>query len=383
MKIHIQNFQSIADLKIDVSNFTVIRGGNHIGKSALYRSVLSVFRNRAGEDFIRDGKPGAKVIVDWVDHKDTPHQVTWSKKRKSSSDYIWNGVPYFSIDRRVPDFAYEVGMDEINISGDKIDPHFSSQCDLAFLMHSSGSLITKFFSEVLHLGSISKSLVECSKDLKDINLDRKVVNKELDRLLVNLRDFESLDKLDANLTDINTENAFLEAEESRVKILEDYLNRVGQLKDISLTDKPTLPSIYNSISDETRRLGLLQSFLAIKLAKLKSRDYRKDILYLQFLLSSYQSVDYVPRDYSESFKNLETTLNTLKQLKHYLKKSESAVVLPKVGGLKKKLLYLNFISTTSEIHQTQDKLAMVEEKLKELEIKINSYKICPTCGKEI
>ena len=55
VRIHVKNFQSIADANLVVDRFTVITGANNSGKTALIRAVQGVFANSSGDAYVRHG----------------------------------------------------------------------------------------------------------------------------------------------------------------------------------------------------------------------------------------------------------------------------------------------------------------------------------------
>lgn len=387
MRIKISNFQSIENLDIEVDKFTIIRGKNFIGKSALYRAIKAAFRNKSGDEFIRRGKPAARVTLDWLSFKNTTEQVVWSKARKTSSDYIWNGKPYLKEDRKVPDFMADLGMDEIKVGKDKLDPHFSSQHELPFLMSSSGGLITKFFSEVLHLGSISKSLVECSKDLKEINLNIKVVSKEIDRVLEDIDKFTDLPKLEEDYKQLELESSGLDKLSLELDSLKKYLADADTISNISALNLPeeseALLASYKDLKKDLLAYAKIKRFLELDSVKYRPLDLEKDFTYLSYLFTLSNAVklpkvslDKLSTSVKEDFKRLST-------LKRYLKAEQS---IPDIGSsllTDKDYKLLAYLFKHNSIGLIHERLDLVIKSIKDVEVELDSYKLCPTCGQKI
>lgn len=383
MLIHIQNFQSIADLKIEASKFTIIRGKNHIGKSALYRAVKAAFRNRAGEVFIRDSKPSSRVNLEWLDHENKQHILTWSKNRKKSSDYIYNGTPHFSIDRKVPDFVSDFGMEEIVLGDLVIDPHFSSQGDGAFLMKSSESVITRFFSEILQLGSISKSLTDCSGDLKDTNSDIKILNKEINNLETELKNFSNLSDLDTEFNALAKLDEEIENSQLKLDLLlkELILNKLVQ--GISFTNDKVLATEAKELKELLDRSNSLNQYLSIHLFELPKVDYKKQFLFLRYITLAAHSTKLENVDLSLDYNTLLETSKQLHHLTDYIDKLKNTYKLPGVKKLRNNLAYLQYIHNHLSIETLKKEIKSLDKEIADVDKEMSSYKTCPTCGQEI
>lgn len=384
MKINIQNFQSIQDLNIEASKFTIIRGKNNIGKSALYRSVKSLFRNRAGEDFIRRGKPGSKVHLQYTDHDNKSHDITWSKMRKTSSDYIHNGTPHFKIDRKTPDFVYDIGAGEIIIGDKRIDPHFSSQNEPPFLMGSSGALITNFFSEVLQLGSISKALSSCSKDLKEFNTEKKVLEREEERIKQVIKSYTVLDGLEEGSKQLILLNSDIKDLTLKSESLIVFIKASNILNSVSISDADAYEREYTSTVLYYKRFKLLSNYNNIQSVEYNYRDYTGELLYLKYLNILSQDVSLKISVDKGELDTIKDTLNRLNLLSTFNKVKIPQIGLKyKQGEMEKELNMLMYLNKHISIQKIHNKLQALQESLDSLQSEIDKIKICPTCGQKI
>lgn len=63
-KIHIQNFQSLRNVELELSPFTVIVGATDSGKSATFRAIRTLISNQRGADFITHGEKTCTITAE-------------------------------------------------------------------------------------------------------------------------------------------------------------------------------------------------------------------------------------------------------------------------------------------------------------------------------
>lgn len=83
--VHIEGFQSLADVELPLGRFTVIQGRSNSGKSAVIRALRAVVTNGGnmrgtGHSFIRQGSKSCRVEI----RRDTG-TVVWSKSPKTTT----------------------------------------------------------------------------------------------------------------------------------------------------------------------------------------------------------------------------------------------------------------------------------------------------------
>ena len=196
----INNFQSIKSTSLTVDGFTVLIGENNIGKSATFRAIQALFKNRAGDGFISKGTTYSSVICSY-----NGNTITWHKPAKGGAEYAHlapnasKPVTYSKVGRKAPDFINELGFGEVELKAGKLDPHFSKQREAPFLLSSSNQILTEFFSELLKFGPLGKASLEVTKDLRKQNSNLKVLEKEIEGLESSISNFPDLITMESDL----------------------------------------------------------------------------------------------------------------------------------------------------------------------------------------
>ena len=141
-QITIQNFQSLRNVTLDLSRFTVIAGESDTGKSAVVRAIKALVTNKGGKDFITHGEASASVSMAL-----DGHNITWAKG--VSSSYISDVGSFVKTGTTVPDEILEIlGIKDIEIGDVKVNLNIHSQFDSPFLVSATPSLRAKMLGEV-------------------------------------------------------------------------------------------------------------------------------------------------------------------------------------------------------------------------------------------
>ena len=78
IRVNVENFQSLADVEVQLEGLTALVGPSDRGKSALVRAISAALFNLPGEYFVRTGTESARVTIGWL--KGSPgdaHVVVW------------------------------------------------------------------------------------------------------------------------------------------------------------------------------------------------------------------------------------------------------------------------------------------------------------------
>lgn len=172
VRVHVQNFQSIANAEVLIDGFTVITGTNNTGKTALQRAIRGVFQNTPGTAFIREGQTTCEVTVDLGDHK-----VTWSKGtgKKDRPTYVIDGGAPIYPGQAVPEEVAALGVVPIQAGGQEVwptvAPQFSGQI---FLLDKPGSAVAEAVADVARVGQLNRALSKAESDRRTAAATLKV-----------------------------------------------------------------------------------------------------------------------------------------------------------------------------------------------------------------
>lgn len=192
VKIHVRNFQSIADASLEVKGLTVVTGTNNSGKSALLRAARAVFRNAPGTAFIRHGETKCSVELDFA--KDG--KLRWEKgtgKRDRPTYVINDGTPIHP-GTAVPDEVAAFGVFPIQVGGQEewpnIAPQFTGQ---VFLLDRPGSALAEAVADVERVGHLNGALRRSEGDRRQASAALKVRLSDLVEHEAEAKKFEGLD----------------------------------------------------------------------------------------------------------------------------------------------------------------------------------------------
>lgn len=162
-RLKVKNFQSLADVDIELGDFTVVVGASSSGKSALLRSLKAVARNVGSPSAVRVGSSAftSEVTMSSPGVGDTTVAI---ERGKSQSTYrvIRNGKEdvFAKSGRSVPP---EVQMILALPEPDGPDLIFSSQIDPPFLLAETGSTAAKIFGDLTNVSRLHGAAREANR----------------------------------------------------------------------------------------------------------------------------------------------------------------------------------------------------------------------------
>lgn len=187
MKVGIKNFQSVADVELEIKGLTTIVGKSNIGKSAIIRAIQGALINRQGDDFVTHGEHHTEVTLDCPELS-----LTW-KKGGGHNDYEIDGETLESVGRGTPPHIAEAGFGELEVSRDSINVQIADQFHPLFLLDVTGSLAAEAISDVGRLKDIQEALRSCDSDRRSARSTRKVRQEDLDETRESLNQYENYD----------------------------------------------------------------------------------------------------------------------------------------------------------------------------------------------
>ena len=164
-KVHIQNFQSLKDVTLELGNFTVVVGENDQGKSALLRSLNGFFYNDAHPDSVFRGT-GTASVTGVVDGK----LVKWTKGAKNS--YLLKlskdspNIEFHKIGKRVPEEVVKLlNVQPVNLVGEDLKLQYQSQFDGPIIVAKSSGVLAQLLDQLIGVSVLTKASGFCRKDL--------------------------------------------------------------------------------------------------------------------------------------------------------------------------------------------------------------------------
>lgn len=152
--IHVQHFQSLHDVTLELAPFTVVVGPSSVGKSALLRALQTVIANRRGSAFISQGERIASITVK------TSHGTVTLQRGRGTSDNSYTVIPNDPAHPLSPQTTYSKLGGDVPIEVSRflgIDPKdpiaFASQFDKPYLLDDSPAEIART------LGSLTNATV--------------------------------------------------------------------------------------------------------------------------------------------------------------------------------------------------------------------------------
>jgi hypothetical protein len=229
---HIQNFQSIKDLKLNLDYpIVVITGPTDEGKSAILRAIKNPVFDGIGGNFYRKerGADGVSVVSKTmsVSLKSDRGSVQWLKS-KTDATYIINGD-----DRRencgrvIPeDVPKALGLTSEASVGENL--HYRSQFDGAFLLKDRGAKeCYRFISRLMGADVVISAVNDLEKNSRELAKSVKASEKTLSTLQINLDSYFSEEDIEL----MKTEKDYIFQDQRDLKVLKE---KVAALKKVSL-----------------------------------------------------------------------------------------------------------------------------------------------------
>lgn len=234
--IHVQGFQSLRAVDIDLGRFTVILGESGTGKSAFIRSVLKMVRNDAvsgtsgGETWSHLPPSTANAEVELsVD----AHKVRWVKGRDNK--YVVDGAPLLKVGKGCPDEVQDVlKMRELSFDGaDKYHLNFSQQFDMPFLLDDSGSKVAKILGEITNVNILYAANRQANSMKATATRTLTVRSDDLAAQTELLKEFTTLPAKRQLLAEVLALQEALLVKVDRYKQLFSYSTRIARLSELT------------------------------------------------------------------------------------------------------------------------------------------------------
>lgn len=412
--IEIVNFQSHANTKLNFDEgVNVIIGPSDSGKTAVIRAMKWIFFNEpSGTDIIKKGEDSAKVTL----KLNTGFKII---RGRSKSKNYYEIISPENETQRFEGFGLNVPQEIIDLTGiNKIDLgnmkkslNIAEQLESPFLITESPSIKANALGKLAGVDIIDKALGNLSKDIYEINSDRKSLEKEIKDQKDILKNFEYLK--DEKVKIERLEYIFNQVDEytSKLNILNNLKNKydnnlektnqtIKYLKKFENIDELFL--LYENMAYKVNNLKLysnLNNRLLYTDSKIKELEILLNKIDTDKISNIYSNILEINKNlekYKSAYKNLVNINKQINQLEKSLKKYPDILYVDK---LLVELSSLNF--KKEKLSNLKNSLNNINQKLEEgnnyIEKLISNYKIaintyiellkesgtCPICYNKI
>lgn len=412
--IEIINFQSHANTKLDFDEgVNVIIGPSDSGKTAVIRALKWIFFNEpSGTDIIKKGEDSAKVTL----KLNTGFKII---RGRSKSKNYYEIISPENETQRFEGFGLNVPQEIIDLTGiNKIDLgnmkkslNIAEQLESPFLITESPSIKANALGKLAGVDIIDKALGNLSKDIYEINSDRKSIEKEIKDQEDILKNFEYLK--DEKVKIERLEYIFNQVDEytSKLNILNNLKNKydnnlektnqtIKYLKKFENLDE--LFPLYENMAYKVNNLKLysnLNNRLLYTDSKIKELEILLNKIDTDKISNIYSNILEINKNlekYKSAYKNLVNINKQINQLEKSLKKYPDILYIDKLLveisslNLKKEKLS-NLKNGLNNINQKLDEgNNYIEKLISNYKIAINTYiellkesGTCPICYNKI
>jgi len=204
-RLELKNFQSIKNITLDFKGFTVIKGQNDIGKSAIVRAVNSILYNDFKENYVRINKPKREKTEIKFEKLLSEKEKQFSIQLIKSSTgitYIINGeelrgkqLAKDAIKEELKKNGFGNFLDEHNLSDFSVlkrnklgNIAITNQNDQLYLLNNTSNENNKIISYIFQANIINNAILR----IKDIIKDMKKENSFLEKEVRNIKDKKNI-----------------------------------------------------------------------------------------------------------------------------------------------------------------------------------------------
>jgi len=384
MKIHIENYQSIADVVFNTKGFTVITGKTNIGKSAVIRAVRSALRNNKGNAYIRNGEDTCTVQLQ--DGKTV--DILWQKGQ--GNQYKINGTDYKNIGFDIPADMSVLGFRALTVGDRELYPQVSDQFSPLFMVNETGSVCAEVLFDVSRVNVLNSAQKMIERDHKAAKSEQKLRREDLKGIEQKLDGLVEVQRLRDSVVALQRQDTALTKSKKVIQQDADLYDRfkvigtsvkkllpIGTVKILSLDCDDTIQllnwlarkdSVFrrassrslqlNGVSEislsesQTRISDLIKEYRSISTAQQQCGRYHAVIHDLNVITDLHVPMTPEIGDHSV----LQNLLHTVMQRNNMVKQLQA-----EVGKVDAELMAL-----TQEVQNIQQ-----------------TIKVCPLCGKDI
>jgi exonuclease SbcC len=342
-RLELQNFQSHEHSILEFDpGVNVIVGQTDSGKTAIFRALELVIRNKPGGDAYRSYWGGDTNVILTVDGVDVVRH-----KSKGDNMYAVGDDEYRAFGASVPDAVAEIlNFGEVNIQ---------KQMDPPYLISSSAGEVAAHFNRVAHLDQIDIGLKNVQAGLRKLNSKKEETDEMLEQQEQELKQYAYLDKFEAKLE-------VLESLQERKERLIQQHARTNKLIKLIETTSQSILTLESFLRLEESVNTVVQALAQLKALK----DQRET---LQNRIDRIRAINEKIKEL-KGLTALEDTVNA---------------VFNRVGQRNTVRINMKALDMSIRlIEQTEHKETQMNEKVIHLTHKYNELMpdICPLCGNE-
>ncbi len=342
-KVILENFQSHKNTTIRFNNqLNVIVGPSDSGKTAILRGIKwALYNEPSGDYFIRQGENYCSVSVIFSDSTKVKRYRSKSKNTYYLYDSNNNEQIFEGFGTSVPkEIIEKTGIEKILLDSDTSNAiNLSDQLEGPFLLSQRGSVRASSIGRLVGVDLIDESLRETLRDVRNLSIKEKNINKTILDLEKELKEYEYLQELEIKINSLDLLKNEISEKENLKKVYEKNLNKFN----ILIKDKKT---IMNNI-EKLKNIDTIDIFI---------KDISIDKSKFNFLLNKKKNYSNLIKDKNNneriiySFKNIETIENILNKL------SLKLVMKKKLDLLKE-----NFNKSNKETKLLKNKLNLLDK----------------------
>lgn len=264
--VHVKGFQSLYDIEVPLSPFTVITGPSSTGKSAFIRSLRLLMQNARGTSFISHGEDTTEVTA-----RLEPHPRSVTIRRGKTNEYEVTG--FGGATEKYTKLGGEVPEDVKNFLG--IDPSVSiaNQFDPPFLLTASGSEVARTLGSLTNVDVVMAAAREANRRKLQASSDARASQSALDAAQEELAALPDLDERRLIVEDAeHAYNDYVSARglaESAARVLEEIKSAARALKEITIVEIPETEELFGAVraaaKDARAAEDLLQALRGISI----------------------------------------------------------------------------------------------------------------------
>lgn len=195
--IEVSNFQSLHDVALEVSPFTVVVGQSSSGKSALIRAIRLLAQNRRGLDFVSHGEQVTTVTA-----QTEAGSVTISRGKAVADNYYrlsragQDPLTFTKLNANVPEEVSQfLGIEPSS------PLNFAGQHDKPFMLDDSGSSNAAALGRLTNVDVIFSAARESNRQKLDVSKTLKVRVQDLDQIKIKAKSYAPLKAQQAALSE--------------------------------------------------------------------------------------------------------------------------------------------------------------------------------------
>jgi len=339
-ELNLENFQSIKKMGLRFKGFTVIKGENDIGKSAVVRAINSIIYNDFKENYVRSNKP-----------KTERTSITFSKVAEDKTIFSMNLIKnptgiFYNIngeDYHGKQLSKDAIQNELEkngfgsfINGDGLadltntkrnkisNLAITNQNDQLYLLDNTSAENNKIISYIFQATTINNGLLRIKEKVRDIAKESKFFQDEINKLK------DKISKREKYVMYLK-----MVFYKELLKDLMDYQKQNTKLIEKSLL----LKTIYKN----TETVYLLKSSLSLMIKKDNFESLKNRTIKIKTVLEKIETDKLSLLNQYHYYKNLITWKNKKSELNSHLilwnkKRIEKDCVSLKINSLKLKIV---------------------------------------------